>query len=280
MPAFDWTNWSYNGLSFGSNTALQITTVEGLIEALPEVRSTDVARSGDHGFYQGQDLLGERTVALGLLVYSPTAAGYLALLQTVALAFQVQATELALNFNGGLQCVFCRPRRRRVPWDPQNVGLLGEASIELVASDPRIYSTALHSLSALVPSSPGSGVAFPVVFPAAFGAPASGGMVTPVNAGTFPSPWTATITGPCTSPSISNNLTGQTMTALLTLGVGDVLLIDFGNRTIVLNATASRRSSMSVGSSWWSLVPGSTPMTFSANAASGQLTASWRDAYL
>ena len=67
-----------------------------------------------------------------------------------------------------------------------------------------------------------------------------------------------------------------------TLQEGEFLVIDTDARSVLLQGTASRRSTMLPGSDWFALKPGATPVLFRARdyAPAARLTAEWRDAWL
>ena len=72
------------------------------------------------------------------------------------------------------------------------------------------------------------------------------------------------------------------MSFSLTLVGGDSLVIDTDKRSIILNGTASRRSSLLSGSQFFELAPGSSTIRFRNNGAfdAGTLSIAFRDAYL
>jgi hypothetical protein len=152
-------------------------------------------------------------------------------------------------------------------------------SVQLTAPDPLRYGADVQQASCGLPR-PGTGIAFPLAFPLAFGEPADGSL-TVSNAGTTMAWPLWTITGPCTQPVIRNDSTGERLAFSLSLAEGDTLVIDTAARTVFLGG-ASRRAALLPRSNWFSFPPGSTTIGFSAfdNSASGRLTVSWRDAWI
>jgi hypothetical protein len=284
MATFD---GSYNGLSFGAGTALLVSGWDG-VDDLPPVRSTDATRSGEHGAFLGTDLLNERTVTLQLLLLpeDPTPAAararYDALVQAVATAFAPQNADLPLIYNAGTRRINCRPKRRDIPRELSRSGFSGVATIELAAADPRIYDATLQTLTTGLPTSTGLGTGFPIGFNLGFGGAVSGGFITAVNAGNFPSRPVVTLQGPADNPQITNLTTGQFIKLNLALGATDYLTIDFDAHSILLNGTASRRSSMSTLSQWWELPPGSSQLRWTSDNfyAGALMTVQFRSAWI
>lgn len=152
-------------------------------------------------------------------------------------------------------------------------------SVQLVAPDPLRYGAGVHEESCGLPR-PGTGLAFPLTFPLAFGE-SVGGTIAVGNAGTATAWPLWTITGPCTQPVIRNDSGGQRLAFSLSLGEGDVLVVDAGARTVFLGGV-SRRAALLPRSRWFGFPPGSTTIGFDSfdDSASGRLTVSWRDAWI
>lgn len=244
---------SYNGLNLGVGTTLTFTELAGLNE-MPAIRTADESRAGDHGFFQGVDLLGERVVRLGLYILGASLADYDAQCDSVEGAFAVQPAEQPLVYTLGdatqTRQVNCRPRKVVIPRDPQRVGRSGIATVELVATDPRKYAQATTTLTTGLAAVSG-GMTFNATFPLSFGATGGGGTTTATNSGNFQTPLMFTIAGPVVNPIIDNLTTGQSLLFTITLASTDTLVISGAGTSacaIVLNGTASRRNALAVGS--------------------------------
>lgn len=155
-----------------------------------------------------------------------------------------------------------------------------EFSVQVTAPDPVRYSAEQNSLSCGLPQR-GAGLMFPLTLPFSFGEPV-GGRVAPVNAGTVPTNPVWEITGPCELPVIDNTKTGDRLAFDLRLGVAEQLVVDVAARTVLLAGTASRRSTLRPGSTWFALPPGTTEIAFSAWVFDerARLTVRWRDAWI
>jgi hypothetical protein len=245
---------SYNGLSLGAGSIFpSITQLVGLND-LPPVRTADESRAGDEGFFAGTDHLGERTVTLGFYVVGSSQADYDAKVDQVAAAFALQSAERPFVYTLGdstvTRQVNCRPRRRVIPRDPKRWGMTGIATVELVATDPRLYANTQTVLSTGLAAVSG-GMTFPATFPLSFGATGGGGTVIATNVGNFQTPVTYTIQGPVVNPIVDNITTGQSLIFVITLASTDTLVISNAGTSvcsIVLNGTASRRNALQVGS--------------------------------
>lgn len=246
---------SYNGLTFGAGVASfpSIAKATGLND-MPPVRSADENRSGDHGAFQGVDLLAGRTVELEVLLAGTSQPNYDSLCDQFQGAFAVQPAELPLAYTLGdttqVRVINCRPRKTLIPRETRRWGMTGMAAVQLFASDPRKYAQAQTTLSTGLATQSG-GMTFNATFPLSFGSVGAGGTVNATNAGNFQTPLTFTITGPVVNPIVDNLTTGQSLLFLITLGSTDTLVIAQAGTSacsIVLNGTASRRNALLVGS--------------------------------
>jgi hypothetical protein len=131
-------------------------------------------------------------------------------------------------------------------------------TVPLVCPDPRKYATTPQTVSLVVPSPIVNPLALPYSLPVSFpgNVPPSDTSVTALNVGTFETRPSIVVSGPITSPSIVNAVTGQQVTFTgLTLNVGDQLSLDMDNRQSFLG---SNFYAADVQSSWWVLEPGAT----------------------
>jgi len=132
-------------------------------------------------------------------------------------------------------------------------------------------------------ASPG-GRTYPLTFPRTYPGtlPPVGSTIT--HAGSMGAWPTTRIHGPCTGPALTNVATGETLSFPgLVVGAGDVLELDHAARTVLLNGTADRYSSLDIGAStWWQLPPGPSLVRFDAELLDPPASAeiSWRHTYL
>src|SRR5258708_14390566 len=146
MPAMVPISGSYNGLSFGLGTALPVVKLDGFWD-LPNIKDTDVKRAQDQGAFVGLDLADVRRVTLDLALlgsWSGTQdfAAFTVLLDQVLAAITVQGgIELPLTINDGVRSrrMNVRPRRRKLLTRYELQRRNGVVSVELCATDPRIF---------------------------------------------------------------------------------------------------------------------------------------------
>ncbi len=280
---------SYNGLGWGPGTDYHIgalTPVGGTSVALlggtgltglndmPALSTSDALRGQDHGAWGGIDLLQPRTLHLELQIIAADNASMYSDIALAEIAFQPRMTgDLPLLLFDNQRLINCRVRRRSVPYDTGNKPRVGGLIVELVARDPRVYDATQATLT-LVPGAGGGGAVWPWVWPVSWGGPSSGGTAIATNLGNFPTRPLITIQGACSNPFVSNGTTGQTLAFQIALANSDVLMVDLDARTVQLNGTASRRSTLVAGSSWWELAPGNSSVTFGASSVATGCSAS------
>jgi tail protein len=272
---------SFNGLLFGPGYKVHVGGLQGF-EDLPALLTYDVQRSDDDGAYPGTDRLGPRTLVLDFQLIGDSPADYDTLVEAVKAATVRQTAELPLYLFNSAYLVKVRPRRRSIAYDAGHRMRVGTASVEFLATDPRYYGATLHTLTTGLGVA-SNGLVFPATFPVSFGSGSSSGSVTATNSGTYPSKPVLTIAGPVVNPIVDNQTSGQTLSFSLTLASGDSLVIDTDKRSILLNGTASRRSSLLSGSQFFELAPGSSTIRFRNNGAfdaGALLTVAFHDAYL
>ena len=259
MPAQLGTG-SFNGLSWGPLTKYHVSAVSGL-DDLPPIRTFDAPRPGDQGEFRGTDLLAARTIVLEVLMLGDNNADYYALAEALRTTFLLNVAELPLLFFNSTRLVNVRCRRRSIPYDAGRLMRTGSAAIELLASDPRIYDANVANLSTGMAQS-GGGMTFNATFNLAFGTSGSGGLIQVTNAGTFAVRPILTVTGPVDTPILQNVTAGKKLRFNLSLASTDTLIVDLDARTVLLNGTASRRSSLSADSQWWEIAPGTSTLSY------------------
>ena len=143
-------------------------------------------------------------------------------------------------------------------------GFTKDYFLALVAANPRIQSSTLHTTTGILHNTP-----------------------TDIdNQGDAPNyPQRIRINGPWTSAmTITNVTTGQALTLLSSKTVGQWVEVDFLNKTVVNNAGGNEYSTISfTQTAWWELQPGINSIKHQAFSAPGGTTTmdiDWRDAWL
>ena len=281
------TDWEVQlgDLLLGGETPYALVGTEGLL-SIPEVISADRGRLQRHGGIPGEDFLGARTVVFQWEIYA-TGPEFSRLLEALATATSPGGRERPVYFRipgvagGGVRCIFARPRKRDLPVDLTYFYGAPIATVEWVATDPRIYDAAEHTVSVGLPAGTGEGLEFPATDPLTFGTRPTAGSVTVTNAGNFPTPARYRIDGPCVNPRIENVTTGAVLAFRWTLEEGQWLDVDTNARTVRLNGTANRYEAL-YEPGWADLAPGDNEIAFRAATSSEDATLSvtWRSAWV
>lgn len=267
-----------NGLLMGATTDYVVRAFDPW--AMPVVRTSDSQFAGQHGVRPGADWLGERAVAVSILIRPSTDAVEQAARRTLAGAWRPITSQARVGLwwmedDGNKYVLFGKPRATGSTVAPT---LPTEA--RFLATDPRIYSASLKTLSAGLPTVSG-GLSFPASAPFVFGSAGSGGSIAATNDGTIEAPYVAVFTGPLVAPTLTH--TGQARTLSLSgasLAAGETLVLDSAARTVLLNGSSSRFSWLSSLSQWFTLEPGANALQFNAASGSGSCQVAFRDAWL
>lgn len=274
----------WGDLTFGPGSPYSVTAIEGL-DDLPEIRSEDVERPGQHGDYTGPDYTGPRVIQLKLGIRADSPDELRALTLALRAATQPQRQPEALQFLDQGALVWAKLRKRSLPYDAEYLWRIGDAALELYCADPYVYG--LEEKSAWTNAySPSAGRTYPLVYPRAYGSAGTSGRLTAVNNGASPAFPVLRIDGPVANPAIEQVNTGAILTLDATLQAGEYLLIDTRTRAVLLMGSTPRRSWVRAGSTWPLLQPGSNEIAYRGSAlpgAPGQsslLTVTWRDTSL
>jgi hypothetical protein len=275
----DW-QWTYNGATWGDGTSIDVVKVTGL--DLPDVRTADAPRGGNHGNHPGPDLAAGRSITFELEVSDTAGAAFETTLATLRAATVVRQEEMPLVGQIAGQTarrIMCRPRRRAFGVDlPYSLGL-GTVLLQLDASDPIIYAATGGTGSTGFPAG-GTGRTYSRTYPRVYGSAGTGGLVSADNDGDFDVPWRAEITGPWVNPTILHVATGRQLTINVTLNSGETLTVDSQDHSILLSGSASRYSSLVQPATWFDLTPGTNEIRFGGASGSGTAVLSWRSGWL
>lgn len=177
------------------------------------------------------------------------------------------------------RCVFVKPLGCKYDWTTMRRYGCAEVQFKMFAEDPRIYTAEEQVVVINYGGEAGTGFAFDLGFDFGFGPaiPPTGANI-PVG-GNRPTPATLTITGPITSPVITNDTLGVSLAFNITLTASDTLTIDLANRTVVLNGSQNRRNTLQVPN-WFFLSQGTTFLRYGGGNGTGSfVTIRYRDAW-
>src|SRR5882724_9674376 len=184
----------YGSLLTGAGTEIEFVELDGL-EDLPDVRNFDRARAFKHGFFLSPDLYGKRVITYTMQITAKTEAAFRAYVDQLAAATSdpqngiVMVGQLPFHPFGQWQ-VTGQVRKRSLPVEERFSLLKGTAVIQVECSDARVYSAVLHSATSGVTTSVG-GLTLPLTMPLDLGGTGDSGLISVVNAGSFPTPWSA-----------------------------------------------------------------------------------------
>lgn len=268
----------------GTGTSYGLTKLEGWLADLPPMRGDDFDRPSRHGMFPGASEMSKRTVTWsGLIACPPSQLASLrdAVQQLTAPAEVPVEEPLVIRDIGTAWMCMARAKRRTVSIDIYTPLGFATYAIQWEATNPKLYSPALHSSSTPLASPPTTGLVFPVQAPFDFGAGPVGGNLTVINSGSVATWPTFTIAGPVTGPVLTNHATGQQLlfNPAVTITAGQQLVIDTDQRQVTLNGVAANNLLFTRG--WFPLLPGSTRIDFTSAGTyspSALFTVSWRDA--
>lgn len=246
------------GLAMGADQVLGLDEVTGL-DDLPDIRTRDSVRSGEHGENSGEDFLQARYVT-ARLVGAPAVMG--SMLKSIRNALLIGDTTLTIDGLPGLPSLQTegKIRRRRIPTDRDLTMGVTRPAFEFYAPDPRLYAAAETVLTTGPGTTSSGGLAPPLTPPLTPSGSGSGGQVTAVNDGNTATRPTFRIDGPLPGFDVHNLTTAKVMRYRQALSATDYIEIDMDARTVLLNGVASRRSAWS--GVWWDLPPGSSDLRF------------------
>lgn len=150
-------------------------------------------------------------------------------------------------------------------------------SLSLLAPDPRKYSTAIQSMSLVLPNNSG-GLTPPLTPPLTPTGTSTVSQGIAINAGNFDAPVTITLAGPCPAGAvIANASTGQAIKVMDAISGSETLTIDTATGSAYVGGQARK-----VVGSFWSLVPGPNTISFYATGGydpAASAVVAWRSAW-
>lgn len=274
----------YNNLTVGAGTSYGLKDVTGIRE-LPPMRILDDPQLQSDGTWIAPDWLGGRTIAATLTVIGSTDADVANKLQAAENAFLPitgSTTETALYWQlpaGTLRRVWGRVRKRLVGVDKMYQIHAPALALEFYCSDPKLYEV-FDTTSTLSPGTALSGRTYSRTFNFVYGSGANPNAVNVTNNGnvaTFP---VLTFYGPITDPKVFNNTMGTiTWFAGVTMVAGDILVVDCGNKTALLNGVSITGKQVQ-GTQWIQLQPGTNNISYSPTSGLGQCVVTFRSAWI
>lgn len=140
-----------------------------------------------------------------------------------------------------------------------------EFSIQMKASDPRKYSSELHSIANTLFLGTKEGRMYPRAMYYRFNNPNGDNILNVINDGNYPTYGVIRLSGPITSPKLHHTEQNKFIQINDVLGIGEFVDINLRNRTVKMNGKQFKRSSITTTSSWFNLAPGENTLVFTGN---------------
>lgn len=271
------------GATDASGVSWMLQKVDGW-DSPPSAVGQVIQRSGDHGGWPTAQFYGPRLISLTVMASAPSQA-----LRDQARALLQQAVPVGITASDLATFSYDEPvpklafvRRNASAVIAETYPTLTDVifTIPLTCPDPRKYSTTTQQASTVTPTT-ATPLALPFALPVTFPAELSAGKlgILAVNAGTFETRPTCTVTGPITSPSVINAATGQAVTFTgLTVPGGSQLVLDMDARQAFLNGAFTPADA---ASAWWVVQPGTSPIYMTGTSSAGSsLAMSWASAWI
>jgi len=277
----------YRGFAFGGSTSDFLLAPGSIGFAdLPGVATADRQRLRRHGLHPGDDFMLGRQILIPIEVTADDTATWETNLGALREAFRVDPDrgEDPLVFQipgiagGGKRRINCRPRGLAVPVDLDWFYEIVVVTVRLEATSPYLLDDSETTVISSLLTAGSSGLTWPLTWPLNWGTVESSSF-TLTNNGTQAADFCATIPGPVTNPKIVDVGTGRELEFTIALASGEFLEVDTGARTVLLNGTASRYSTIAAGSEWFTLAPGSNELSYRADSGSSNLSITFRSTW-
>lgn len=284
MPLEDY-QISIPNLTIGPGT--DYILVEWTGYGVPGMRTSDDPVPQDDGSWTGPDYLTSRDLGLTIIIRGSTPDEAVQNAEALLTAWNLDTSidgygsRMQMNLKmPGIDERIIRGRPRRA--DLRTARIVGTniaAELEFFCPDPLWYSVTEHT-QAFSLSEPETGRGYDRGYDYGYGGATTSGIELLNNAGSRGVWPTATIAGPVVNPYIQNLDTGQTLTFTITLAADETLVVDFAEKTVLLDGTSSRYFTKS--GEWFKLAVGDNNIRFGSGSydAAATLTMAWRDAWV
>lgn len=264
MTVSDW-QVQVGALVLGAGTPYGLVSATGL-RGLPDLRTQATPRDGADGVFTSPDFAGTRTIELTVDVAASSGSSITDRADALTWAVVAARAVTTLSWREpGRDVKSVSGRWRRcTPLIDQSYSLgFTKVAMQFVCDDPFIYGP-FAGVVLTMPS--GGGVPMPLTMPVVFSG-STGGAQTVTNIGNVAARPLLSIVGPATFPVVTNLTTGETMSVFVNLGPGDELTINSATRTLLVNGRPAREL-LVPGSSWITLPPGDSRLSFTASTTS------------
>lgn len=259
------TPYTYKGFTLNDSPRIyHLTAVDGFDSpALREARENRPAMDGQIDY---ASLLGERLMALKGKILASSISERDSRRQPLLNAFKEDGIYDWLKWQVPGQVakqIYCKVFDLKIDDRYDEDPFIRNFIINLIAIDPRIYSQEELTKTVYIPSTEGGRV-YAKTYPKTYGTVQTGGKIVCTNNGNY-SVWPIVkMYGPLSSPKIRNNDDGQKEIQInMVISDGDYLEVDFLEKTVMLNGTASRYNYLaSSPDQWWKINPYNNEIEF------------------
>jgi hypothetical protein len=281
----DW-GFEFRGFAFGGTSDLQVAPgLTGLFDN-PDVVNGDRRRLRRHGLHPGDDFYAGREIVIPIEIVGDDTADWATNLANLKRAMDVDpdAGEEPLVFQvpgvagGGKRRVLARPRGLAAPVDLNWYYEIPIATARFACSSPDILDNTATTVTSPILTGGSSGATWDWTWDLSWGTVFTTSFFT-TNSGTRRAEWTATIPGPVEDPRITHVGEGAHLEFVIDIAAGDELIVDSATRTVLLNGTSNRYSTLTPDSDWFTLPPGSNELGYSADVGTSTISIVFHSAW-
>lgn len=258
---------------------VDINHVVGLDSA--PFRSTEQDHEGTDGGFMDAEFEKGRTVVLEGVVYTDGAnmESYLDSLKYNWAPSKTLVPFYLLAPGVDERVLFVKPLGCRYDWETMRRTGCANIQFSAFAEDPRIYSSALQSITVTQGGTATTGRSYNKSYNYSYGAAITPNQTDCVTTGNRDTPAVFTITGPVVNPTIINDTDSVSLRFILNMGASDVLVVNTQYHTVYLNGL-SRRDAL-VAPNWFLLHPGHNLIRYLADSSGTstmqvQFRSAWR----
>jgi hypothetical protein len=242
---------TWRGLTLGGDVSdFEITEITGW-EDLGDVEDYSQSRARGHGEHPGDLYARARIVSITGEVVDSARRDALAAELRAATGLDSQVRDLTVDLFGQVLTAGARLLRRSITIDTSYVVGGVRFALQWRCPDPLRYGPAQPSQSVGLPSA-GGGLTYPLAYPLDYGAVGEDGSLTLTNLGTAPAPIVLEVRGPLPE-GFEVSAAGQRLRYPVPVPAGQVITIDTGAGTVLVEGTADRRANLTIAD--WMQVP-------------------------
>jgi len=257
------TEFTYNDLTLNDGNKYHLTSIEGFDD--PEAREQREDRATQDGQIDYGQYLGARLMTFNGTILAENATQRDLWRQDLLDAFIKDGVYRWLRWQVSGEVakqIYCKVFTRTILDNFEDHPFYRNFIINFIAVDPRIYSQTEYTDKVYIPNVAG-GFESPLTSPLTSGIAQAGGRLNINNIGNFTSLPVVRMYGPLTNPYIRNNDDGAKQIKInMIVSGGDYLEIDFEEKTIMLNGSASRYNYLDSGYGWWGIKKGNNEIIF------------------